>query len=483
MPNVTSQNLFAVLPSMINIIRGQATSAIVTLHKNYVGNPIPVALLNDCKVEYIDGNNQVVKTQSLGANNLIHGSGETANQISIEITASESAALNLSQAGISGELFVRITITEAASEVVLPKLKIGNIFDAGDNIGEIVASRFTVPSTVYKIKALSNYSSTHPGSGEMVFNSSVPSQITMVKVANQDDKGFKNQWLETVLGDRIGVDGLTNSIFFTNVNNTSEYSLFRITGYQRIDVNGNTVDTDLADAIQLGLVYEGNSSSAGDNYLLEVGDSLGIFTESYQGLLSQGIQVTVPNLNNPVDGIRDLRFTGAAVTGTAGSTGAKVVFKVPDSATNLRYYCTVHGNGMGNTITVIEDPITTVANADSAITTVNSNATNINLVAGSISNVNTVGGSIGDVNRYAQEYVIQSSTPSSPSVGDLWYNTTANTLNYYSGSTFIGIAPGIASISADTNPQLGGTLNADGNNISNVGTIDGANLSLDFGTL
>ena len=123
MPNVTSQNLFAVLPSMINIIRGQATSAIVTLHKNYVGNPIPVALLNDCKVEYIDGNNQVVKTQSLGANNLIHGSGETANQISIEITASESAALNLSQAGISGELFVRITITEAASEVVLPKLK------------------------------------------------------------------------------------------------------------------------------------------------------------------------------------------------------------------------------------------------------------------------------------------------------------------------------------------------------------------------
>lgn len=175
--------------------------------------------------------------------------------------------------------------------------------------------------------------------------------------------------------------------------------------------------------------------------------------------------------------------TGVTVTGTAGSTGAKVVFQVPDSATNLRYYCTVHGNGMGNTITVIEDPITTVANADSAITTVNSNATNINLVAGSISNVNTVGGSIGDVNRYAQEYVIQSSTPSSPSAGDLWYNTTANTLNYYSGSGFVGIAPGIASISADTNPQLGGTLNADGNNISNVGTIDGANLSLDFGTL
>ena len=154
MPNVTSQSLFAVLPSMINIIRGQATSANVTLHKNFVGNSLPVALMNEVVVEYIDGNNQVIKTQSLGANNLVHGTGETANQIAIELTAEESAALNLSQAGISGELYIRISLTEASNIVVMPKLKVGNIFDAGDNIGEIVASRFTVPSTVYKLSLI-----------------------------------------------------------------------------------------------------------------------------------------------------------------------------------------------------------------------------------------------------------------------------------------------------------------------------------------
>ena len=105
------------------------------------------------------------------------------------------------------------------------------------------------------------------------------------------------------------------------------------------------------------------------------------------------------------------------------------------------------------------------------VTTVANNNANVSTVAGSIANVNTVAGSIADVNRYAQEYVIQSSTPSSPSAGDLWYNTTANTLNYYSGSSFVGIAPGIASVSADTQPQLGGTLNADNNNITNGGTF------------
>ena len=170
MPNVTSQNLFVVLPSMINIIRGQATSANVTLHKNYVGNALPVGLQNEVVLEYIDGNNTVIKTQSLGAANLNFGSNATSNEVSIEITAQESAALNLSDAGIQGELFVRFSITEASSIVILPQLKIGNIFDAGDNIGDIVASRFSVPSTVYTIKGLSTpfYASNNPAAGEII---------------------------------------------------------------------------------------------------------------------------------------------------------------------------------------------------------------------------------------------------------------------------------------------------------------------------
>ena len=318
MPNVTSQNLFAVLPSMINIIRGQATSAKITLHKNYVGNPLPVALQNNVMVEYINSDNVVFKTQSISASNLISGTGDLANQISLEITAQESAALNFSAAGIQGELYVRIYITQTAQTIILPKLKVGNVYDAGDQIGEIVASRFTVPSTVYKIKALDNYASTMPGAGEMVFNSATPSSVTMVKIANQDDKGFKNQWLESVLADRIGVDGLTNSIFFTNVNNTSEYVLYRISNYVRVNTDGDADDNGLEDAIQLGLIYEGNSTSADLPFEWVAGDSFGIFTESYQGLLSQGIQITTPTHLGGVDGVRELTFTGTSVTSVTG---------------------------------------------------------------------------------------------------------------------------------------------------------------------
>ena len=62
------------------------------------------------------------------------------------------------------------------------------------------------------------------------------------------------------------------------------------------------------------------------------------------------------NLNHPLrfkDGAGNAYTDGVVGTGVPGTAGAKVEFTVPAGAPNsLRYYCTVHGNAMGNTITV-----------------------------------------------------------------------------------------------------------------------------------
>ena len=53
---------------------------------------------------------------------------------------------------------------------------------------------------------------------------------------------------------------------------------------------------------------------------------------------------------------------GVTVVGTQGQPGAIVYWNIPDSApNNMMYYCTVHGIGMGNKITVIRDPATIIA--------------------------------------------------------------------------------------------------------------------------
>ena len=175
--------------------------------------------------------------------------------------------------------------------------------------------------------------------------------------------------------------------------------------------------------------------------------------------------------------------TNVTVTGTQGQAGAKVVIKIPESQpTSFQYYCTNH-SGMGNTITVKDDPIKTVSDSITNINAVAGNSTNINAVANNATNINTVASSESNINRYADEYVIQSGAPSSPSAGDLWFSTTANVLNFYNGTAWVGISPGIAGLINDANPALANHLDCNDKNLTEVATISGNNLQLDFGTL
>jgi hypothetical protein len=65
----------------------------------------------------------------------------------------------------------------------------------------------------------------------------------------------------------------------------------------------------------------------------------------------------------------------------------------------------------------------------------------------------------------------------------LWYDTVNSVLKYFNGSIFASISAGISQIQSDITPTLGGHLNANNKNINNVATIDGADLTIDFGTI
>ena len=137
--------------------------------------------------------------------------------------------------------------------------------------------------------------------------------------------------------------------------------------------------------------------------------------------------------------------TGVTSTGTPGSSGAKTTFVVPsDAPASLKYYCTSHGNGMGNLITV------------------------------DTSNINVVASNIGEVNSFAQRYRVASSDPtSSLDEGDLVYNSTANALKYYNGSSWVTIVAGsLTDIVQDGTPQLGGNLDVQTNSIISTSNRD-----------
>ena len=186
----------------------------------------------------------------------------------------------------------------------------------------------------------------------------------------------------------------------------------------------------------------------------------------------------------------------------------------------MRYYCTTHGNAMGNTITVkdsnislvagsianvntvgggltnintvagiqanvttvagLEANINTVAGANSNITAVANDISNVNSVGGAISNVNTVASNISGVNSFADRYRVSSSAPtSSLDVGDLYFDTTANELKVYKSSGWAAAGSTVNGTSARFTYNISGTpttvtgSDANGNTLAyDAGFID-----------
>ena len=140
------------------------------------------------------------------------------------------------------------------------------------------------------------------------------------------------------------------------------------------------------------------------------------------------------------DGSGNSYTTGVTTSGTEGQAGATVTLAVASNApSSLRYYCTAHGNGMGNTIATADSNIGKVAGSITNVNNVAGAISNVNTVGGAIANVNTVATNISGVNDFADRYRVASSAPSSNNdEGDLYFDTTSNELRVYNGSAWQG---------------------------------------------
>ena len=224
----------------------------------------------------------------------------------------------------------------------------------------------------------------------------------------------------------------------------------------------NTVNSNISNINTVNSNTSNINAVAGE---LLFSEDLGLITAS----LTTGSGNDINTVANAITNINTVAGIDANITTVAGISSN--VTSVAGNATNIN---AVAGNNSN---------ITSVAGNSTNINAAVSNATNINSAVSNASNINTVAGSIADVNRYATEYTIASSTPGSPSEGDLWYDSTNNLLKYHNGSSFVGITSGLTAILQDTSPALGGNLDCNDRNLTEVGTVSGTNLQMDFGTL
>ena len=234
---------------------------------------------------------------------------------------------------------------------------------------------------------------------------------------------------------------------------------------------------------------------------------------------------TVAGNNSNVTAVAGNNSNITAVANNASNINAAV-----GNASNIN--AAVNNASNINTVSGISGNVTTVAGVSSNVTTVAGSISNVNTAATNIASINTTAASIANVNNFTDKYQVSSSNPSTDgggntlAAGDLYFNTTQNELRVYTGSTWQGgvtatgalllksggqmtgnitmagtqtvdgrdlsvdgtkldgiTANAIANLVQDTSPQLGGALDGQNNNLNNIATIDGTNLTLDFGTL
>ena len=226
--------------------------------------------------------------------------------------------------------------------------------------------------------------------------------------------------------------------------------------------NVNNVGTNIAKVNSVAAVLGGTQT-----FVVTV--SGGVFYIDGQSkpvlILARGFTYTFnqadsSNSNHPLqfrDSSDNSYTTGVTTSGTAGSSGATVTFAVPSNAPNtLKYYCTVHGNGMGNAITVTDDNIGTVAGSIANVNTTAGAISNVNTTATNIASVNTTASNITNVNNFTDKYQIASNDPSTDgggnalAEGDLYFNTSANELKVYNGGSWQGGVTASGSFAATT---------------------------------
>ena len=211
------------------------------------------------------------------------------------------------------------------------------------------------------------------------------------------------------------------------------------------------------------------------------------------------------NTLGTADVVADMNTLGTAdvvadmnTLGTADVVNDMNVLGTASNVNNMNTLSGISGNittvaGISNNVTTvagISSDVTAVANDATDIGTVATSIANVNTVAGSIGNVNTVSGSIANVNTtaanitgvnyFGERYRVESSAPTtSLDVGDLYFNTTTDTMQVYGSSGWQNAGSSVNGTSQRYHYDITGTptsvtgVDANGNTLAyDAGYID-----------
>ena len=276
--------------------------------------------------------------------------------------------------------------------------------------GVITISNGTVGNSTVTINGAANSTTYSAGYGLLVETTTTLNTYTFHRLTTKATE------VTTVAGSISNVNTVAGSI--SNVNSVAG--------------NASNINAVAADATDIGAVA-GKATEIG---------RLGT-ADAVSDLNTLGTTAIVSDMDTLADissNITTVAGIASNVTSVAGN--ASNINSAVSNASNIN--SAVSNASNINSAVSNASNINTVAGISSNVTTVAGIQANVTTVAGNNSNVTTVASNISDVNNFADLYQIASSAPStdggsnSLAAGDLYFNTSANELKVYNGSTWQG---------------------------------------------
>ena len=471
-----SSNVSTVAGNTSNINSAVSNATNINTVAGSISNVNTVAGINSA-VSTVASNNANVSTV---ASNI-----SSVNTVAADITKVVAVANDLAEV-VSEIETVADDLNETTSEIDVVANNIANV----NTVGGISANVTTVAgisanvTTVAGIQA--NVTTVAGNSSNVSTVAGISSDVTTVAGANSNITALNASGVITNIGTVATNVSNVNAVGtnISNVNSVASNSS-NINSVAGALSNINTVASNVtgvnsfAERYRVGSSLPTTSLDAGDLFFNTSTNEL----RAYNG---STFQATAPSASDQVN----INIVAGEIT-SSEDLGA-----ITDSID------TSSGNNIDTVANSISN-VNTVGGISSNVTTVAGIASNVTTVAGIASNVTTVASNITGLNSFAERYRVASSAPtSSLDAGDLYFNTSTNTLNYYNGSSFIAVVAGaMTSLAVDTTPQLGGNLDVNGNSIVSAsngditlapngsgeinlnGTVNTDNLTMDFGSI
>lgn len=330
MPYVAKDDIILQLENETNFIQGNATKFELFLYKDFIGNALNLNEPTSFHVAIFSGDIKVLQysyplAMAVGGNLNVYrsqGLGE------LEFTMTEQQSLSIKP----GAIFAEVTVMyenyyPAPKTYIFPRIKLGEavageggVTDPGNGTGGNGNNGGSSYSALEPVFMIESTDGTNPTtSGMMSMNDNVPALVNEIVFRNLDSRNTRVTILENFLMNRIQLEDVRGILTIKDTAETNMYAIYKILGWERIDITAGNGDADNSDGIKVIVSLENKSYGPGvTKNLWEVGqnisfelDAIGI-TKSE--LTPDGINTYVDKNLNPVATTGDTALTGITIS-------------------------------------------------------------------------------------------------------------------------------------------------------------------------